>query len=93
MRFSVGLMPASRSLATRALIAGYILKTDTEMPMTEPMPDNTYVTICQTVVPVSVVGVEVPSGQLCEEEQGRQVDSEVWPVAEENVPAGHGTFC
>ena len=80
MRISVGLMPASRSLATRALIAGYTLKTDTEMPMTEPMPDNTYVTICQTVVPVSVVGVEVPSGQLCEEEQGRQVDSEVWPA-------------
>ena len=84
-RFSVGLMPASRSLATRALIAGYTLNTDTKMPMTEPMPDNTHTTICQTVVPElvvsdSVVGFDVPSGQLCEEEQGRQVDSEVWPA-------------
>ena len=81
MRFSVGLMPASRSLATRALIAGYPLKTDTKMPMTQPMPSNTYVTISQMVVPGgSVVGLDVPSGQLCEEEQGRQVDSEVWPA-------------
>ena len=81
MRISVGLMPASRSLAARALIAGYTLKTDTKMPMTEPMPDNTCVTICQTVVPGgSVVGVDEPSGQLCEGEQGMQVDSEVWPA-------------
>ena len=81
MRISVGLMPASRSLARRALIAGYTLKTDTKMPMMEPMPDNTYVTICQTVVPGgSVVGVDVPSGQLWEGEQGMHVDSEVWPA-------------
>ena len=82
-RFSVGLMPASRSLATRALIAGYTLKTDTEMPMTEPMPDNTHFTVCPVVLPVDTVtkvGFDVPSGQICEEEQGRQVDSEVWPA-------------
>ena len=43
------------------------------------MADNTYVTICQEVVPVtaaSEVGFVVPSGQLCEEEQGRQVAGE-----------------
>ena len=77
-RFSVGLMPASRSLSTRALIAGYTLNTPTRIPMTEPMADNTYVTICH-VVTAPAVGVTVPSGQLCEGEQGRQVDSDVWP--------------
>ena len=44
--------------------------------MTEPMADKT---ICQVVVPAPAVGVEVPSGQLCEGEQGRQADSDVWP--------------
>ena len=80
-RFSVGFMPASRSLATRALIAGYTLNTATRMPMDEPMADNTYVAICQVVVTAPVaataVGFEVPSGQLCEEEQGMQVDRDV----------------
>ena len=40
-RFSVGLMPASRSLLTRALIAGYTLNTPTRMQMKETMADNT----------------------------------------------------
>ena len=80
MRFSVGLMPASRNLSMRDLNAGYTLKTATKTPIKEPMPDNTYATICQVVVAASAVGVDVPSGQLCEEEQGRQVDSEVWPA-------------
>ena len=81
-RFSVGLMPASRSLSTRALIAGYTLNTATRVPMTEPMADNT---ICQVAVPapvtvtITAVWVTVPSGQLCEGEQGRQVDADVWP--------------
>jgi hypothetical protein len=81
-RFSVGLMPASRSLLTRALIAGYTLNTPTRIPTTEPMADNTYVTICQVAtapVVITAVGTEVPSGQLCEGEQGRQVDADVWP--------------
>jgi hypothetical protein len=79
-RFSVGLMPASRSLSTRALIAGYTLNTPTRMPKTEPMADNT---ICQVAVTapvvITAVGLEVPSGQLCEGEQDRQVDGDVWP--------------
>ena len=88
-RFSVGLMPASRSLLTRALIAGYTLNTATRKPTTEPMADNTYVTICQVVVTApAVVGMEVPSGQLCDGEQGRQVDAEVWPKERMRISCG-----
>ena len=81
-RFSVGLMPASRSLSTRALIAGYTLNTPTIIPKTEPMADNTIgqVAVAAPVtVTITAVGVTVPSGQLCEGEQGRQVDADVWP--------------
>ena len=80
-RFSVGLMPASRSLSTRALIAGYTLNTPTRIPKTEPMADNTIgqVAVAAPVTITTVVGLEVPSGQLCEGEQGRQVDADVWP--------------
>ena len=90
-RLSVGLMPASRSLSTRALIAGYTLNTATRIPMMEPMADNT---ICQVVVPATVtvtitaVGVTVPSGQLCEGEQGRQVDTDVWPKERMRISCG-----
>ena len=84
-RFSVGLMPASRSLSTRALIAGYTLNTATRIPMTEPMADKT---ICQVVVPAPAVGVEVPSGQLCEGEQGKQVDTDVWPKERMRISCG-----
>ena len=90
-RFSVGLMPASRSLSTRALIAGYTLNTPTRIPTTEPMADNT---ISQVVVPapvtvtITAVGVEVPSGQLCEGEQGRQVDTDVWPKERMRISCG-----
>jgi hypothetical protein len=75
-RFSVGLMPAQRSLSTRALIAGYTLNTASTMPMTKPMADNT---IGQVDATITAVGVTVPSGQLCDGEQGRQVDADVWP--------------
>ena len=91
-RFSVGLMPASRSLSTRALIAGYTLNTPTRIPTTEPMADNTYVTIGHVVVtgPVAItaVGMEVPSGQLCEGEQGRQVDADVRPKERMRISCG-----
>jgi hypothetical protein len=79
-RFSVGLMPASSSLLTRALIAGYTLNTPTRIPTTEPMADNTIgqVDVSATVT-ITAVGKKVPSGQICEGEQGRQVDADVWP--------------
>jgi hypothetical protein len=51
IRFSVGFMPASRSLVMRELIEGYTLYTEIKMPMTEAMADKTYVMICQVVVP------------------------------------------
>ena len=79
-RFSVGLMPASRSFSTRALIAGYTLNTPTRIPTIEPMADNTIGQVDVTApVTITAVGVTVPSGQLCEGEQGRQVDADVWP--------------
>ena len=73
-------MPSSRSLAMRDLIEGYTLKTPTKIPTTEPTEDKTYVKICQLVVLWTEVGLEVPAGQLWDEEQGRQVDTEIWPA-------------
>ena len=50
--------------------------------------------VCQVevTVPVTVtitaVGVTVPSGQLCEGEQGRQVDADVWPKERMRISSG-----
>jgi hypothetical protein len=53
--------------------------------MTEPMADNT---IGQVGVTITAVGLEVPSGQLCEGEQGRQVDKDVWPKERVRISSG-----
>ena len=61
----------------RDLKKGYTLKKPTKMPTMEPTTEKTYVTICIAVTWLIEVGLEVPSGQLWEEEQRRQVDSEI----------------
>ena len=41
--------------------------------------EQEYATICAVVIGVAAVGTEVPGGQLCDDEQGRQVLSDDWP--------------
>ena len=44
------------------------------------MADNTIGQVAVTApVTITAVGVTVPSGQLCDGEQGKQVDTDVWP--------------
>ena len=82
MRLRVGLMPASRSFATRCLMKGYTLEMPRKMATMEATAEQAYATIWAVVIGAAAsVGTDVPRGQLWEEEQGRQVDSEVWPDA------------
>jgi hypothetical protein len=82
MRFNVGLMPAAFSSLMRDIHQGYTLKTATRAPITEAMAEQTYETISKVVGadPLGTeIGTDVPAGQLCDEVQDWQVDSEVWP--------------
>lgn len=82
MRLRVGLMPASRSFAMRSLMKGYALKTPRRTATIEATAEQAYATIWAVVIEAAAsVGTDVPRGQLWEEEQGRQADSDVWPDA------------
>jgi hypothetical protein len=61
---------------------GYILKTPMRTATMEATAEQTHATIRAVVIGATAwVGTDVPRVQLWEEEQGRQVDSEVWPDA------------
>jgi hypothetical protein len=81
-RLRVGLMPAWRSFAMRSLMKGYNLENPRKTATMDATAEQAYATIWAVVIGAAAsVGTDVPRGQLWEEEQGRQVDSEVWPDA------------